>query len=871
MDLSTILMQKKKKLISAVAKTYNNKFLQQHSAILDEYFLESFYSSLAGSAMGLDKNPYAIIALGGYGRQEQCIHSDIDLLFLFKKNIPEKAEELIQEIVYPLWDIKLDVGHATRTLKECISLAGEEYEVLTSLMDARFLCGISQLYLELRDQLRKKVIFRQSKKIINWLVETSLERHHRFGDSTYLLQPNLKEGQGGLRDYHAMCWIAKAKFNLIEDKDFECYGYLSHSEYEGIRNALSFIWHIRNSLHFLSDRKCDQLYFEYQIQLADNLNYKGKNGQQPVERFLGELHCHMELLKQHYLMFIYEHGKTIKKKRCFKNGHNTKANNIKIVGGRLDFLSSNHIVNSPDLLMTIFEQSARLKLPLSSEANRVVREFLYLFTDDYANWSPVVRSFERILVAPASIFNVLNEMLRTGFLVCFIPEIHRIVNRIQYNQYHIFPVDKHSLRTVQTIKKFIESEIETQADNLCVMLYKDIKRKPLLLWAALLHDIGKGEQGEDHALKGAKIVKNILKRKGYGSKDIEIVSFLVKEHLFLIKIATRRDINDEETAIFCAKRIRDVELLKMLYLLTVGDSISTGPKAWNDWMSYLLRDLFFKILSILEKGELASVEALHIVNKKKDQLIGSIEMFQEKIDIEALFSIMSPRYRLYMPAEEILEHIRLYKKLDFHEVVWEIAKTDNRNTRTVTICAKDSPGLFSNIAGVLTINGIDVFDARIYTWRNNIAFDIFEVRAPFDQIYENQKWDKALECLRSVIKGDLDLAAMLKERISVYQKKPQNMDDDCLYRPNKVVFDNETSSFFTIIEVFTCDFLGVLYSVTDILFRCGLDIWVAKIATKVDQVVDVFYVRDFDGQKVDQSEEVDVIKNAIYNVLLKIN
>jgi [protein-PII] uridylyltransferase len=859
---SKMLQKKRDQLISGFLNRKDPFFLEHNARILDDYFRESFERSEVGPMMGINKNPYAIFALGGYGREEQCIHSDVDLLFLFEKNVPDKTEALIQEIIYPLWDIGLDVGHATRFIKECVSLSGKDMEVLTSVLDARFICGMSLLYSELMEQIRKKIIIKRSDKIINRLIESNLQRHDRFGDSAYLLEPNLKEGRGGLRDYHTMLWIAKIKYNIKQPRDLEYYGCLSYDEFKILSEALSFIWEVRNQLHYITGRKCDQLYFEYQAKLANTLNLRKQNGLQQVEIFLEKLHGQMEFVKQQYLMFIGEQAYTKKSKLSKKLNPQTQINGLEVKRDMLNFVSSEAILDSPDLLIKIFEESARLQVSLSSEAKRLLKEFIYLIDDDFRNSSFALKSFEKILLAPSTTVDVLNDMLSTGFLVQFIPEFKSIVNRIQFDEYHLYPVDRHSLLTVQTIKKFGTPEDKT-GGQLCGNLYKELSNKRLLLWAALLHDIGKGDPGAGHSQRGAKIVNDILKKRGFKRSDIETITFLINEHLLLIKTASRRDLNDEGTAIACAGKIKDIEHLIMLYLLTVSDSISTGPTAWNDWASALLKNLFLNALSILKKGELATGEVVETVNKKKEEVLLSASSLQARQELEQLFEVMSPRYLLYASARDILEHIELYKSLGNTDFVWKVTRTSDSNTRAVTICAKDRPGLFSKIAGVFTLNSIDILNTQAYTWRNNIALDIFEVKPPLDQIFETERWDKAEDNLKSALSGELNLTEALKEKMSAYRTfRPRTSQ-----RPNRIVVDNESSVFFTIIEIFTYDFPGLLFSITDALFRSGLDVWVSKISTKVDQVVDVFYVRDFDGQKLDSPDQVIAIKDAIAEVL----
>lgn len=853
------LQQKTRALVDRLFQGKVPDFLRQHARILDAYFIEAFETSMVGPSMNISKNPYAIIALGGYGREEQCIHSDVDLLFLFKKRVPDQAENLIREIVYPLWDIGLDVGCATRSLKECIALSGKDFEILTPLLDARFICGWSYIYSDLMDQLREKVIRKKSRTIVDWLVENNEMRHVHFGDSAYLLEPNLKEGQGGLRDYHTMLWIGQIEFNIKQPRDLEYFGLLSQAEFRVLRSSLDFIWHVRNRIHYLCGRKCDQLHFENQIKLAETMKYKKSNGQQPVERFLGELHGRMESLKQQHLMFLYELGLEKKRKRRRKSQKQSQVEGLEVIEwGMLNFAAPEQIMESPDLLITIFEESARLKIPLSAEAKRLVREFSYLVNAKFRSSEPVVQSFERILVAPAPTFNVLNEMLNTGFLVRFIQEFRSIVNRIQYDEYHLYPVDKHLLRTVRTVKNFA-TNIDNSLEPLCRQIYRELKNKKLLLWAALLHDIGKGDADDDHAAKGADITDKLLTKKGMNANDVASAVFLVQNHLFLIKTATRRDIHDEETAIFTAGKIRDVERLKMLYLLTVADSIATGPMAWNDWTAALLRDFFLKVLNVLEKGELATEEAVNIIEQKRIDIIGSARTRQAKQDIGTLCDNMSPRYRLYMPARSMLEHIKLFDQLGGADFIWDIKRSAATNTRSVTICAKDRPGLISKIAGVFTLNNINVLDVQVFTWRNNIALDIFEVKPPPDQKMEDEKWAQTARNLTAALSGDLNLTKALTKKTAALRQTNHRMRRI----PHRITVDNTSSSFFTIIEVFTYDYPGLLFSITDALFNCGLNIWIAKIATKADQVVDVFYVWDFNGQKVDSEDQVEKIKAAI--------
>ncbi|MGE0083244.1 MAG: [protein-PII] uridylyltransferase [Desulfococcaceae bacterium] len=837
-------------------------FNQQNTQILDEYFHECYQQSAVGMQMAFERKPYALVALGGYGRQEQCLHSDVDILILFEHKIPNQAEELVREMVYPLWDIGMEVGHATRSAENCISLAMENIEVLTAMLDARFICGMSVLYSDLMGRLREEIHKGRSDRVIAQIITRNRERHEHFGDSSFLLEPNLKEGRGGLRDYHTLLWIARIKNDLRQPRDLEYSGCFSYNEYRTLTKSLAFIWEVRNRLHYLSGKKCDQLYFRHQEKLAREMNFRKKNGQQPVERFLGELHRHMDFLKEQERIRVYElENETVRRGRRRKS-ETPQVQGLENRNGMLAFVSSEKVHECPQLLIQIFEESARMKIPLNAEAIRLVKEFQHRVDDKFRTSAFVRQSFEAILLTPVPRFNVLETMLTTGFLVNYIPQFDEISNRIQYDEYHLYPVDRHLLRTVRTIKQFCTEEDSCRKET-CCRLYTELADPKLLLWAALLHDIGKGTPGGNHSEKGAVMAGAILREKGYGDKDTETVCFLIREHLFLINIATRRDLQDEETAIFCARRIQDTERLKMLYLLTIADSAATGPKAWNEWTASLLEYLFLNVLNILEKGELASGAAMDTAERKKADVLNTAADEKERERTEKIFNIMSPRYLLATSAPDIAEHIGLFRSLGNANFVWKISGVPGSETRTVTICAKDCPGLFSKIAGTLTLNGINILAAQIYTWRNNIALDVFEVMPPKDEFFEQQKWEHAESDLESALLGQLDLESALAERLEVYGfPSPKTWQ-----KPDEIAVDNSSSGFFTIVEVYTYDFPGLLFCITDALFKCRLDIWVAKIATKIDQVVDVFYVRDFDGQKADSPQQVAAIRSAIEKVL----
>ncbi|MDY0163249.1 [protein-PII] uridylyltransferase [Desulfobotulus sp.] len=857
-----VLQEKRKALIREYLEGQADDFLVRHAALIDAYFWESFTRSDVGPRMGIDRNPYAIIALGGYGRMEQCIHSDVDILFLFENEVPEAAEALIQEVVYPLWDIGLEVGHATRSIDECLHLASQDLEVLTAILDARFICGMSPLFMALMERLRARFVASHPKKIMGWLVEGNRKRHEQFGDSTHLLEPNLKLGQGGLRDYHTMLWLGRVKFHLKEPRDLEYNGYLSWEEFHHLKNALAFIWKVRNHLHHITGRKCDQLYFEHQMRLAETLGFAAEDGMTAVERFLGALHMEMDFIKQHLLMLLDEVGHEQKlglKRRYHKN---TKIPGLLVHKGMLGFDDIKTVLKTPELLVAIFQESGAKRLPLSAEAKRIVREMGYLLDASLRARRDVVKMFEKIMATPPFDYHPLNEMQATGLLTRLIPEFASIISRIQYNKYHLYPVAKHSLRTVQTTAGFAlnPDQISLTHGALYHETFLEIKNKRLLLWGSLLHDIGKGVVSNDHSSAGAERTREILGRLGLRSDYVDTVVFLVQEHLFLIKAATRRDINDEETVIACAMKIRDPERLRMLFLLTVADSVSTGPKAWNEWTASLLTSLYFKILKMLEKGELSDEKAVDRIEEKQRRILEEAAE-TERETMKNLIMGMPPAYLLELSVTDIRTHLRLGMQRGETPFAWHIERCPDANLRRVLIHAEDKPGFFSRAAGAFTLNRIDILDARIYGWKDGSAANLFILKPPPDQMFEEEVWEKTRKDLADLLSGRIEIGSIAASPPVIRSRKGLPVE------PPVIRIDNESSSFYTIVEVHTYDFPGLLFRLTSALFRCRLDVKSAKIATKVDQVVDVFYVRDFDGEKMDSPEQEALIRQTVRNVL----
>jgi len=839
-------------------------FQENYSEIMDSYFRRSVQESDAGQRLFRDKKPFALVAVGGYGRRDLCVHSDIDVLILFDSKVPSSAKKMAEDVYYPLWNLGFDLGHGIRSIKDCLRLTGENLEALTSLMDARFLCGESPLYLSLMEKVEKRILPKKGLALGRWLEEQNQMRMNVFGDASSLLEPNLKEGIGGLRDYHHLLWLAKAFFRVRTPKDLEYSGILSHKEYADLESHLRFIHLVRNHLHQESARKNDRLTFDHQERIAKALAFKDQDGLLAVEQFLSQLHASMASIKSLHRSFVFTHFPGSRRNGTGSVSSESVNAPFHIDQGELHFPSATRLLSDPLLLLDIFVEGVKAGRPLSLESKRLVREFLYLVDDSFRASERAARGFLRILNA-SNAFDALDQMLETGFLPALVPEFEPVLDRVQFDHYHLFPVGRHSLQTVRNLKT-----LQQERDILLTDIFLDLPDPEPLFVAALYHDIGKS--GKDHAAKGAVLVRNILRRSGYDPKKTEDVCFLIHHHLLLAETATRRDLNDEKIVVQCAGEVGTIERLKMLYLLSWADGKATGPRAWNDWIANLVLELFFKVLHILERGELASPDA----SKRMRQSMQLVRrQFGDRLspaDKETLFDLMPPNYLIETNPRAIGRHIALYGTLrpagakGFESAFCLEAEAEpSSGTYEVTFLARDRAGLFSDVAGVMALNNINILSARIYTWRDGTAVDIFTVTPPLDPIRTEEIWERIKRDLAETFQGRLSLSERLQQKA-----KPTLLSrKKILTRQTQVSVDNQSSDFFTLIEVFTDDHIGLLYRITHTLFMLGIDIRIAKIATKADQVADVFYVLDLEGQKVLEEAKVEEIREMLLQELSK--
>ncbi|MFP3929182.1 MAG: [protein-PII] uridylyltransferase [Desulfobacteraceae bacterium] len=832
-------------------------FEERLSELMDQYFRRAIEESPAGRRLFKAGKAFSFVAVGGYGRKELCVCSDVDLMILFLRGIPEQAKDLIRETLFPLWDLGLEIGYSVRTIKDCVQLSRRDFEVLTSLLDARFIGGDSQLFLRLLERMEGKVLGADRELLARWLRDGFELRKEAFGDASHLLEPDLKKGAGGLRDFHHVLWLAKAESRLTNPRDLEYHGRLSHKEYQDLERRLGFVRLVRNHLHHICGRKNDRLYFEYQKEIAGRLGYRDSGGHQAVEQFMGDLHAAMAAIKTLTRPFLS--GRPGNSAIPDAGGAACREG-VYSHGGEVHFYSATAILADPMLLVIIFQESARLGEPLSLEAVRLVREFLHLVDEPFRSHPGAMEGLIGLLEAPWG-SPALDQMFDSGLLCALVPELEEVKDRVQFDTYHIYPVARHSLETVRLLK-----ETGRHNELLLSSIYLELQDPGSLLLAALFHDVGK--VGANHAARGAALVKKVLARMRMERRRAAEVVFLVRYHLLMVETATRRDLNDEKMIVGCARTIGTVERLKRLYLLTWADAGATGPRAWSEWTASLVQELFFKVMHVLEKGELATRDASKRAARSRREAARLISKEGGPECVDKWFEVMPPRYLLNTPPREIVRHLRLVERLgepserEAGAFILEAREDEASGCWEITLAAGDRPGLFCDMAGVLALHNLNILSSDIYTWRNGTAVDVFRVDGPGEGKDPDETWERVKHDLEKVLKGDLSLDAELgtKASPSILSRPGRPV------RPPRVKVDNASSDFFTIVEVFTHDRVGLLYDITRTFSGAGLDIRLARIATKGDQVADVFYVCDLEGRKLEETRE-EILSRALFTLL----
>lgn len=831
----------------------------KYAGLMDRLIRSLFHEAgLRDNTRTVQKDTLVVLALGSYGRRELCLESDVDLMVIHQGRLSPGMTGVIPRVIYPLWDAKLEVGHSVLTVQECIRLALNDFRVLSSVLDARFLLGSRSFYRLFEDAFWSR-IEREKESLLTQFLVYQEKRAERYDNEGYFVEPDIKEGLGGLRDLHFMAWMARSYFRCTRLSQIRRFALFSHFDVKKLGYSKSFLLKVRNHLHLLSGRKEDRLLVPFQKELSPILGYQDGPHLTGTERFMRDLYLHLNRIRYGNEEFQVKAMDIIRPLPSETTSHQL-APELQVTKGNIVLKEGELFSKNPLLIIMALHEANHRGLFLGSgliwEARRAIgkqgRRLIAL---------PGAKELFLDMVLKPTNPKIIRLALEIGLIGLFIPEFKRIRNLAQFGVYHVETVDLHSLRTLEVINEISRGDYKTRWP-VFGEIFSGLKHPDWLFLAGLLHDIGKGYRG-DHCEKGAEIIPRILKRLGISGKALTIIPFLVKHHLLLASISQRRDLGEEKTSVQVAQIIQDKELLNMLFLLTVADSLSTGPLARSDWKIMLLIELFFKVRRILEKGILATPDATKKIEIQKRAALAILSTDFSRKDILHLMDQVSSRYFLNTPLEDISEHFRLALTLGEEKFSWVLKKLKEAPVTRVIQCIYDRPGLFSKMVGVFTLNNVKVLSANIVTLKNGLAFDVYEVTNPLDAYRETEKWERIRNEVALTLEGKLPLDELIKEKgrmTLASEKYPKS-------QRREVEINNKVSDFFTVVEVRSGERVGLLYDLAKRLFSLGLDIRFARVNADEAQMNGVFYVRDSEGQKIYEREEIEKIRQGVLSVL----
>ncbi len=799
----------------------------------------------------------SVIAQGGYGRGELNPYSDLDLLFLFPTKVTPYVETICETIYYSLLDT-LAVGHAVLSVPGALRLARGDLQVQTSLLDARYLCGDETLYQELVARLEREVIAPAPMRFLKAKLGEREASYQRYGHSIYLLEPHLKDGKGGLRDVHTALWLAKARFKVPNLQGLVQKGVISQHLFREVVQAQDFLWRVRNALHFLCHSHQDWLSFAYQEQVASSLGFSG-----PQE------------LMRHY----YQHATTVHTflqvlvQRCLETpkpyslirqppGRYIREG-VRILGNRLVVTDSGLFVKEPLNLLTVFRDAQRHGVELDGSTKQLIQDHLSLLPS--VPFPKVWQTLWDILSWPKRVYTTLSEMHLLGVLGELVPEFARLRWLLQRDLYHIYTVDEHSLRGIAELERLRAGEYR-QDHPLLTQVMWEVDRVAVLFLAMLFHDVGKG-YGLGHEERGAALVGRIAQRWGLDEDTAGEWQALVRLHLLMSHIAQRRDLSDSALIRDFARQVGTLEVLKKLYLLTFADMKAVGPRVWNDWKGSLLEELYRRTLEVFERGLFVEEAREERVARVQERIRRMLQESGELEKVEAFLESLPENYFLVTPEESIPRHLRLLGRLvqkePYDEVVTALEHFPEKAYSEFTVATRDRPGLFAMLAGVLAAHQLNVASARITTTHTGVALDVFRL-SHIDQkslVVAPERWERVEASLRGVLRGQRKVEDLVRA-----SRPPAFLRRRPAALTTEVTLDNTSSREYTVIDVSTWDRLGVLFTITHCLFRLGLLIHLAKITTNVDQVLDVFYVTDAEGRKI-QGERLAEVRSTLLREL----
>lgn len=806
----------------------------------------------------------AVIAVGGYGRGELAPFSDIDLLFLLPYKATPHTEQVVEWMLYMLWDMGLKVGHATRSIDECIRQSKADMTIRTAILEARFLSGEETLFAELRKRFVDEVIAGTAMAFVQAKLAERDARHQRLGDSRYVLEPNIKEGKGGLRDLHTLFWIAKYLYRVDDVHELVGRGVLLEDEYQAFAKAQDFLWTLRCVLHWLSGRAEERLTFDVQPEIARRMGYTHHAGTQRVERLMKHYYLVAKDVGDLTRIFCAAIEAEQKRRPRFSLASVwSRRRNIEgffVEGDRLTVADGDVFRKNPVKLLALFHAAQQNGLDIHPKALRAVRRSLRLINAELRENPEANRLFLEMLTSPKDPETTLKRLNEAGVFGRFITDFGRVVAQMQYDMYHVYTVDEHTIRAIGLLHGIEQGRYKEEHPLSTEIVHKVLSRRVLYL-AVLLHDIAKG-RGGSHSELGAEVAHKLCPRLGLSPEETETVAWLVLHHLGMSDVAQKRDIGDPKTITDFAELVQSPERLRLMLVLTVVDMRATGPKVFNGWKAALLRELYSKTEEVLTGGLAGRGDETRIAATLAD-LRKALPDWSEE-DFQAHVARGPGAYWLSNDLATLARHARIVREAERTKAPlaldWRIDAY--RAVTELTVYTGDHAGLFAKIAGAIAVAGGNIVDARIFTLANGMALDGFWVQDTTGGAFDRS--DK-LARLSAIIERSLAGRLWPEEVAAVGRGLPSRTD--IFHVPPRVLIDNKASAAHTVVEVNGRDRPGLLYALTRALTDLNLQIYSAKISTYGERVVDVFYVKDVFGLKIEHEAKLKKIHERLLEVL----
>jgi [protein-PII] uridylyltransferase len=811
----------------------------------------------------------ALVATGGYGRGAMAPGSDVDILFLLPYKQTAWSESVVEAILYILWDLKLKVGHATRSVEDCLREAKGDITIRTALLESRFILGERALFDELIARFDAEIVHGTAAEFVEAKLAERETRVRQAGSSRYLVEPNVKDGKGGLRDLNTLFWIAKYVYRVRDPKELVAAGLFTAEELALFNRCEDFLWRVRCHMHFETGRAEERLSFDLQRRIASYFGYAEHGGLSDVERFMkryfliakdvGDLTAivcaALEARHAKHKPVLDRIVGRFRRRRAAR----LDADGFTIDGDRITVTRPDVFTRDPVNLIRLFWLADRNDRAIHPDASRLVTRSLKLINRELRESLEANRLFLDILTSKNAPETVLRRMNEAGVLGRFVPEFGRIVALMQFNMYHHFTVDEHLIRSIGALAEIDAGRTGTE-HPLAASMYHTIQNRRALYVALFLHDIAKGRP-EDHSIGGARIARKLGPRLGLDEAETETVAWLVENHLVMSTVAQSRDLADPRTIESFAAIVQTMERLKLLLVLTVCDIKAVGPGVWNGWKGELLRTLYYETEVVLTGGH-SALERKERVRRAQDVLREALPDWSDK-DF-AFFA--AQHYQAWwlkadLPRKIKQAHFMRDALKDGRTTATQVETDQFRGVTELTLLAPDHPRLLAIVTGACAAAGGNIVDAQIFTTADGLALDTIFISRAFDRDEDElRRGARIARAIERALKGEVKIADLVEE------KRTATGRGRTFHVPSEIIVDNSLSSRETVLEVSGLDRPGLLYDLTTAIGRLNLNIASAHIATFGEKAVDVFYVTDLTGAKLSSTARMNAVRRALADV-----